>query len=38
MSVSFRYLGRAQGGDNRPDSDYDLLVEFFPNAGIGLVE
>ena len=24
--------------DHRPDSDYDFLVEFLPNAGIGLIE
>ena len=31
-------FGSRARGDNRPNSDYDLLVEFFPNAGIGLVE
>lgn len=31
-------FGSRARGDNRPDSDYDLLVEFFPNSGIGLLE
>ena len=31
-------FGSRGRGDNKPNSDYDLLVEFFPNAGIGLVE
>ena len=31
-------FGSRARGDNRPNSDYDLLVEFFPNAGIGLIE
>jgi uncharacterized protein len=31
-------FGSRSRGDNKPNSDYDLLVEFFPNAGIGLVE
>jgi predicted nucleotidyltransferase len=29
-------IGRA--GRKRPDSDIDLLVEFLPNAEVGLVE
>lgn len=24
--------------DARPDSDFDFLVEFYPNSGIGLIE
>lgn len=24
--------------DARADSDYDFLVEFFPNSGVGLIE
>lgn len=31
-------FGSRARGDNRADSDYDLLVEFFPNSGIGLLE
>ncbi len=31
-------FGSRARGDNRPNSDYDLLVEFFPNARIGLIE
>ena len=31
-------FGSRARGDNRPNSDYDLLVEFFPNASIGLIE
>lgn len=31
-------FGSRARGDNRPNSDYDLLVEFFPNSGIGLIE
>jgi uncharacterized protein len=31
-------FGSAARGDMRPDSDIDLLVEFLPNADIGLVE
>jgi uncharacterized protein len=31
-------FGSRSRGDNRPDSDFDLLVEFLPNAGIGLIE
>jgi uncharacterized protein len=31
-------FGSASRGDMRPDSDIDLLVEFLPNADIGLVE
>ena len=28
----------APGGEMRPDSDIDFLVEFLPNADVGLVE
>jgi predicted nucleotidyltransferase len=31
-------FGSAARGDMRPDSDVDLLVEFLPNAEVGLVE
>lgn len=31
-------FGSRARGDNRADSDYDLLVEFYPDAGIGLLE
>lgn len=31
-------FGSRVRGDNRPDSDYDLLVDFLPDAGIGLIE
>ena len=31
-------FGSRSRGDNRPDSDFDLLVEFLPDAGIGLIE
>ena len=31
-------FGSRVRGDNRPNSDYDLLVEFLPNSGIGLIE
>ena len=31
-------FGSRARGDNRPDSDYDLLVEFLPDARIGLLE
>lgn len=31
-------FGSRARGDNRPDSDFDLLVEFLPDAGIGLIE
>jgi len=31
-------FGSAARGDMRPDSDIDLLVEFLPNANVGLVE
>ncbi len=31
-------FGSRARGDNRPDSDYDLLVDFLPNPGIGLIE
>ena len=31
-------FGSRARGDNRPNSDYDLLVEFFPDARIGLLE
>ncbi len=30
-------FGSALGGDFRPDSDIDLLVEFSPNAEIGFM-
>jgi predicted nucleotidyltransferase len=31
-------FGSAARGKMRPDSDIDLLVEFLPNAGVGLLE
>lgn len=31
-------FGSRSRGDHRSDSDFDLLVEFLPNAGIGLIE
>ncbi len=31
-------FGSRARGNNRSDSDYDLLVEFLPNPGIGLIE
>ncbi len=31
-------FGSRARGDNRPDSDYDLLVEFLPNSGVSLFE
>ena len=31
-------FGSAARGKMRPDSDIDLLVEFLPNADIGLIE
>ena len=31
-------FGSAAGGELRPDSDIDLLVEFLPNADVGLLE
>jgi len=31
-------FGSAARGEMRPDSDIDLLVEFLPNADVGLVE
>lgn len=31
-------FGSAVRGEMRPDSDVDLLVEFLPNADVGLVE
>lgn len=31
-------FGSRVRGDNRPDSDFDFLVEFFPKSGIGLIE
>ena len=31
-------FGSRARGDNRPDSDYDLLVEFLPNARVGLLQ
>jgi hypothetical protein len=31
-------FGSAARGEMRPDSDIDLLVEFLPNAAVGLVE
>lgn len=31
-------FGSRARGDNRPDSDFDLMVEFLPNASIGLIE
>ena len=31
-------FGSAVRGELRPDSDIDLLVEFLPNAHVGLVE
>ncbi|MBP9664519.1 MAG: nucleotidyltransferase family protein [Pyrinomonadaceae bacterium] len=31
-------FGSRARGDCRPDSDYDLLVEFYPDSGIGLLE
>ena len=31
-------FGSAARGEMRPDSDIDLLVEFLPNAEVGLLE
>ncbi|MBP6002857.1 MAG: nucleotidyltransferase family protein [Pyrinomonadaceae bacterium] len=31
-------FGSRARGDERPDSDFDLLVEFLPDSGIGLIE
>lgn len=31
-------FGSRSRGDNRDNSDFDLLVEFLPDAGIGLIE
>lgn len=31
-------FGSRSRGDERPESDFDLLVEFLPDAGIGLIE
>jgi len=31
-------FGSRARGDNRSDSDYDLLVEFQPDSGIGLLQ
>lgn len=31
-------FGSRVRGDSRADSDYDFLVEFYPNSGIGLIE
>ncbi len=31
-------FGSRSRGDNRPDSDFDLLVDFLPDARIGLIE
>lgn len=31
-------FGSSARGDHRPDSDVDVLVEFFPDAPVGLVE
>lgn len=31
-------FGSRSRGDNRRNSDYDLLVEFYPNSGISLFE
>ena len=31
-------FGSRSRGDERSESDYDLLVEFLPDAGIGLIE
>jgi predicted nucleotidyltransferase len=31
-------FGSAARGDMRPDSDIDLLVDFLPNADVGLIE
>jgi len=31
-------FGSAARGEMRPDSDIDLLVEFLPNANVGLIE
>ena len=31
-------FGSRARGDERPDSDLDLLVEFLPHSGIGLIE
>jgi predicted nucleotidyltransferase len=32
------FFGSAAGGDIRPDSDIDLLVDSLPDAGIDLVD
>jgi predicted nucleotidyltransferase len=31
-------FGSAAGGEMRPDSDIDLLVEFLPDAGVDLLQ
>ncbi len=31
-------FGSRARGDNRSDSDYDFLVDFLPNSGVGLIE
>ena len=31
-------FGSRARGDNKPESDYDILVDFLPNSGIGLIE
>jgi uncharacterized protein len=31
-------FGSRARGDERPDSDYDLLVDFIPNSGVSLLE
>ncbi len=35
---SLSVFGSVARGDARPDSDVDILVEFSPDAGIGLIE